>query len=192
MQAKAISLFILACAGVTGCSVLSPYDQTFMCESSADYGHCQSVDEAYIEALGDGPATSAGPAPGPAPRVLTETGRPQGSGRPENRPSGNIAHKSPDNTGVDAPAEAPLDVARERYRARQYSELAGLIEAPVTPVLAPTDVLRTLILSYSADNTLYMSRYVFYVAAPPHFVVGDYLEQPPAPAQMIYPNGDGK
>ncbi|MEO8755268.1 MAG: TraV family lipoprotein, partial [Casimicrobiaceae bacterium] len=82
---------------------------------------------------------------------------------------------------------APAD-GDERLREARYRELAGLIENPVTPLVQPPKVLRTLIVSYSAGDALYMPRYVYYIAEDAKFVLGDYLQNSPAERTM-YPNG---
>lgn len=68
------------------------------------------------------------------------------------------------------------------YQNAVYDQLAGLIEEPVTPMIAPATTVRTLILPY-ADNAretrLYMPRFVYSVLAPPKFVLGDYLQAGP-------------
>jgi len=57
-----------------------------------------------------------------------------------------------------------------------FSELAGLIESPDTPVVAPAKVMRVLILPYrsQSNKALYMNRYVYVIADDPAWVLGDY------------------
>ena len=56
-----------------------------------------------------------------------------------------------------------------------YKELTGLIDSPETPVIAPSKVMRVMILPYKNGNTLYMNRYVYFIADEPAWVLGDYL-----------------
>jgi len=58
----------------------------------------------------------------------------------------------------------------------------------VTPLVRPPQVLRTLIVSYTVGESLYMPRYVFYFADEARFVIGDYFESPDV-RPVIYPNG---
>lgn len=79
-----------------------------------------------------------------------------------------------------------------RYKEAEYAELAKLIEEPVTPLVKPPEVLRTLIIGYgTSDKTFYAPRHIFYFASEAGFVLGD---APPLPArdgsQTVFPNGD--
>lgn len=78
-----------------------------------------------------------------------------------------------------------------RYKATEYGELARLIDDPVTPVVAPPKVLRTLIVAYATpERRLYMPRWVYQFVTDGDFVLGDYLnaDQAQGPS-TVYPNG---
>ena len=96
---------------------------------------------------------------------------------------------APESRGGTTPRGKGGHAAQEDYQESQYRAMAGLMDAPVAPVLAPAKVLRTLIVAYEDGHSLFMPRYVFYVVGEPHFVMGDYLSQPPAGSPTIYPNG---
>ena len=67
------------------------------------------------------------------------------------------------------------DSAEKQYQKALYKELTGLIDSPETPVIAPSKVMRVMILPYKNGNTLYMNRYVYFIADEPAWVLGDYL-----------------
>ena len=49
------------------------------------------------------------------------------------------------------------------YQESVYKKLAGLIEEPKTPLIAPPKVMRVLLLPYKNDRDLYMYRYAYFV-----------------------------
>ena len=58
--------------------------------------------------------------------------------------------------------ESPT-TARTAYQESVYKKLAGLIEEPKTPLIAPPKVMRVLLLPYKNDRDLYMYRYAYFV-----------------------------
>jgi len=67
----------------------------------------------------------------------------------------------------------PTDPAKEglvptsgekTYQEGVYKKLAGLLEEPKTPLIAPPKVMRVLLLPYKNDRDLYMYRYAYFVA----------------------------
>jgi conjugal transfer pilus assembly protein TraV len=156
-------------SGLSACS-LNPYHSQFMCAASANHGKCESVDQAYGEALG---------------RADTPTAKPGADGAPP------AANKALGKSKASQPPTPMVEVSEEtRYREAQYRKLAALVEEPVTPIVEPAKTMRTLILSYPAGDALYMPRYVFWIAEPPKFVIGDYLDPlSTADAKTIFPTG---
>ena len=74
------------------------------------------------------------------------------------------------------------------YRDSVYRELQGLIDQPVTPMLKPSQAVRTLILPYAdrqRPDRLYMPRYVYSILDKPQWVVGGYLVEPVAPSSQV-------
>lgn len=166
---------LVGAAALTGCRVLVPYDSEFACAKSHDYGKCMDVQSAYDEARTTEGTTQRTPARGGQLE--------SGARRTPAAPSGTAELRGELIREVLAPTDSG-----ERLREARYRELAGLIENPVTPVVQPPRVLRTLIVSYSASDALYMPRYVYYIAEDAKFVLGDYLQDSPAERTM-YPNG---
>ena len=50
------------------------------------------------------------------------------------------------------------------YQESVYKKLAGLLDEPKTPLIAPPKVMRILLLPYKNDRDLYMLRYAYFVA----------------------------
>jgi conjugal transfer pilus assembly protein TraV len=51
-----------------------------------------------------------------------------------------------------------------------------MLKAPNTPLIAPPQVMRVLVLPYKGDmNELYMMRYIYLLIDDPKWVVGNYL-----------------
>lgn len=77
---------------------------------------------------------------------------------------------------------------RSQYKASEYRELKSLVEMPITPVVAPPRVLRTLITGYSTETSLFSPRYIHYFASEPKFVIGDEMGVTKK-QKRLYPNG---
>lgn len=175
---------ILTIAGfLAGCKALVPYDSKFACEGTQDFGRCMDVQTAYEDALGTASETQRRDKSGksaPHWEYRTPRGASQGAGTStlQRRKAPGAAHTK---TVLIAANSGDL------YRESRYRELAGLIEDTVTPIVQPPKVLRTLIVSYSAGDSLYMPRYVYFLADEAKFVLGDYLKGDPTP-KVVYPN----
>lgn len=141
-------------ASLSGCALFNPYDSEFMCSATDDYGRCVDVDDAYAEAI-------------------------EGRKTPPKRKG-----KAPvdDDTGQASDQLRRTDETRaySAYKDSEYREMRKLLDQPVTPLVKPPKVLRTLITAYpSNERTLYTPRYVFYFADEGQFVIGDYLNAAP-------------
>ena len=150
---------------VAGCSTLNPYHSESMCAATENHGKCESVNAAYTEALDK------------------KTARKPGATKPD-APSSSKAASSADPALIKT---AQLS-GEERYHEAEYRKLAALVEEPVMPIVQQPTVLRTLILSYPAGDSLYMPRFVMYFADAPKFVIGEYLN-PLSTPKTVYPNG---
>lgn len=156
---------------LSGCSIFAPYDSEFQCERSRDYGKCTDVAGAYSDALGG------------------EMG-----GHPMEEPDS--AKKKKKKGEAEEPIRTREDdqLAQQsfnRYKSAEYGEMANLIEKPVTPVVAPPKVLRSLVVAYATpEKTLYLPRYVYFFVSEGSFVMGDYLNvEKPDAGGVMYPNG---
>ncbi len=62
------------------------------------------------------------------------------------------------------PANSLIPTSGERaYQESVYKKLAGLLDEPKTPLIAPPKVMRVLLLPYKNDRDLYMYRYAYFV-----------------------------
>ncbi|QUT07679.1 TraV family lipoprotein [Sphingobium phenoxybenzoativorans] len=145
-------------------SLMSPYSEKFSCKNS-DHGQCIHPEKAYEDAV-------AGRSPRSDPAVTRDKKLLRGSNA----------------TAADATTAATHGKAYGTYRDSVYRELQGLIDQPVTPMLKPSQAVRTLILPYAdrqRPDRLYMPRYVYSILERPSWVVGGYLVEPVLPASQL-------
>jgi hypothetical protein len=162
MNIRIVSMVVI----VSALGACTPYHSNYMCARSTDYGKCSDVRGAYDNALQASPPERA------------QRGEP-------------VKARSTRKDKKALPNPAAMDVvqARDLYRAREYQQLAELLEQPVVPLVKAPTALRTLVLSYSTGKTLYMPRYVYYLDNEATFVLGDYLNPRDGGGQMMFPNG---
>ena len=72
-------------------------------------------------------------------------------------PAGQIAANGP-GQGGGLPTNG-----EKAYQEGVYKKLAGLLDEPKTPLIAPPKVMRVLLLPYKNDKDLYMYRYAYFV-----------------------------
>lgn len=170
-------MLILAAAilPLSGCatlgSVMSPYSEKFSCKNS-DHGQCIHPEKAYADAV-------AGRTPRSDPAVTRDKKLLRG---------GEAAQPDGAQPGISAPRGKAMPGAYAGYRDSVYRELQGLIDQPVTPMLKPSQAVRTLILPYAdrqRPDRLYMPRYVYSILERPSWVVGGYLVEPISPASQL-------
>lgn len=162
---KILFVFLLAAAGCT------PYNSTYMCEASRDYGKCSDVRGAYDAALG--------------------TARPERINHEAEQSKGRKKDKKEKRREL-SPVAMSVAQAQDMYRAREYQQLAALIDQPTVPLVKMPTALRTLVVSYSTGKTLFMPRYIYFLDDEANFVFGDYLTPRDAGGPMIFPNGGGQ
>lgn len=64
--------------------------------------------------------------------------------------------------------------AEEAWRKEAYAALAGMLQKPKAPLVAPPKVMRVLLLPYRADDgELYMARYAYFIVDEARFVLGE-------------------
>lgn len=152
---------VLSLGLVAGCttigSAMSPYSEKFSCKNP-DHGQCIHPEEAYNQAVAGGKIRSD-PAVTNDKDLLKQQHRMAGS-----KSGGAVRIAANDSYSS--------------YRNSVYTEMRGLLDAPVTPMLRQPQTVRTLVMPYasaSRPDVLYMPRYVFSVLSGPMWVVGDYL-----------------
>ena len=145
--------------GLSGCAsignLMNPYESTFSCQGSSDKGQCGSVQSAYAASL-DGSVKAE-------PIVDKD--------------------KNKDKDKKDGEEVKTLSISDQydlSYRTATLSKLNKLVEAPITPVVAPPTVMRVLMYSYSDDeDVLNMNRFSYIMLDKPRWVVGDGVEVSP-------------
>lgn len=185
----ALGLTLVGASMLAGCRTLAPYESRFMCEGSEDFGQCMNVQRAYDTAV-QGEAANGAPR---APLWEYTPSRDRRARKPATPDAREL--RAPESAQplriVDASVQRTAFTPREGadlYREMQYREMAGLIEAPVTPLVKAPTVLRTLVVSYTAERTLFMPRYVYYFADEARFVMGETLNAAGS-LRTVYPNG---
>lgn len=142
------AVLFTATAFGAGCSTLGIYDNEFTCPSSYN-GRCISLPGAHELAL-------------------------QGNDQPENV---SVA-KSLNTTDLD---ETTATLNREEsahasYKESLFKRFDTLLKEPATPVVAPPQTMRILLLPYKGDsNELYMLRYAYFFVDEPRWLLGDSL-----------------
>lgn len=131
-------------ATLTGCSA-GVYSSEFTCPTSYN-GRCISLPTAYD---------------------LARSGKDMPPGHEEKNddlPKVPIA-------GSDLP---PVESAHLSYKESLFKKFDSLLQEPTTPVVAPPQVMRVLLLPYKGEaNELYMLRYVYFFVDEPKWILGD-------------------
>jgi conjugal transfer pilus assembly protein TraV len=146
--ASGAALLLSGCA--TMGSLMSPYSEKFSCKND-DHGQCIHP-ERPMRTRSPGSRPKSDPAVTNDSKMLRDGNR-SAVVRSSGRTSGAFG-----------------TLSRQRL-----SELKGLIEQPVTPMLKPPRTVRTLILPYAdrqRPDRLYMPRYVYSLMERPQWVVG--------------------
>lgn len=67
-----------------------------------------------------------------------------------------------------------VSLTEASYQSALYEKLTGLLREPATPMIAPPQVMRVLILPYNGEGArLYMPRYVYIIIEEPKWVLGN-------------------
>lgn len=167
----ATALFALSGCATVG-SMMSPYSEKFSCKNS-DHGQCIHPDKAYEDAVAGRPSRSD-------PAITNDKKLLQGHG--------DMANEDGASSRAGGKPMPGANGAFGTYRDSVYRELQGLIDQPVTPMLKPSQAVRTLILPYAdrqRPDRLYMPRYVYSILDKPQWVVGGYLVEPVAPSSQV-------
>ncbi len=144
---KTRSSFLLLAIILCGCStVLNPYQSSFNCPETGK-GKCVSVQQAYSDSLN--------------PLVKPETGAGEGECR---------------ECGKETNTESGSSREESQYRGALFKRLSGLLNEPETPMVAPPQVMRVLLLPYRGDGgELFMPRYAYFFLNRPQWILDGYL-----------------
>lgn len=144
---RILILFIVSLF-LTSCSTLNPYHSHFKCPATYN-GKCVSLQKAYHESK-------------------TNT-----DGKPVNKKD-----KRSKGDKDNLKEENKRKTEDYRYRTELYKEMADLLKQPATPFVAPPKVMRILVLPYTTkDNTLEMSRYIYFFATPPKWILSEEVNK---------------
>jgi len=78
--------------------------------------------------------------------------------------------------GKERQAETVASPEEQGYRAALLSRLTGLLREPETPMVAPPQVMRVLLLPYKGDGgELFMPRYAYFFVDRPSWILDGYL-----------------
>jgi conjugal transfer pilus assembly protein TraV len=175
---QALPVLALAACALQGCatvgSVMSPYPEKFSCKNP-DHGQCIHPEKAYEDAV-------AGRTPRSEAQVTRDKKLLRGVDAAPMDGAQSAGSATPGARGKATPG------AYAGYRDSVYRELQGLIDQPVTPMLKPSQAVRTLILPYAdrqRPDRLYMPRYVYSLLERSSWVVGGYLVEPVSPVSQL-------
>jgi len=165
-------LIIITVLYLWGCgAILNPYKDDFSCPER-DKGKCIKVEGAYKESL----QKKSG-------NILNDK---------ENKMACEKCRKEAKNNNVSedtyctacSTSEAnqsgnnrkTTESSETIYQRAVNKKLATMLKQPNTPLIAPPQVMRVLVLPYKGDmNELYMMRYIYLLIDDPKWVVGNYL-----------------
>lgn len=78
--------------------------------------------------------------------------------------------------GKEAPDDTGASPREKEYRAALLGRLTGLLREPETPMVAPPQVLRVLLMPYKGDGgELFMPRYAYFFVDRPSWILDGYL-----------------
>ena len=149
-----IILFVTASFSA-GCSILGVYDNEFKCPATYN-GRCISMQGAYDLAKKGQDSAEFDPD--------AQAERKDGCGKDGSSCGGKVL----------TPVVTPENTAHTSYKESLFKKFDGLLKEPTTPVVAPPQVMRVLLLPYRSDgNELFMLRYVYFFVDEPRWVLGD-------------------
>jgi conjugal transfer pilus assembly protein TraV len=152
---KFLAIF-LAILGLSGCAskIMNPYSEEFTCPQ-AEKGKCVPIKQAYLESLQS------------SPQDLLFTPTPQVNNQPVNATSFSAQNIFPQEVFIESYG---------KYNEVLIKKLQQMLENPKTPVLAPPQVIRVLILPYAVDkDTFYAERYAYVMVEEPQWVFHNIL-----------------
>jgi conjugal transfer pilus assembly protein TraV len=145
-----ISLLMAVTSLFAGCSVFGIYDSEFACPNTYN-GRCISLDGAH---------------------TLSK----EGKDGPQYDPDVKKKKKSSDDETEAVRQPNAEESAQSQYKESLYKRLDSLVKEPRTPVVAPPQVMRVMLLPYKGDgNELYMLRHVYFFVDEPRWVLGDSI-----------------
>jgi len=177
-------IILLASLSLTGCTaILNPFESEFACPDLPK-GKCISIKGAYNEDLASSSDGSFSP---DETLPATDKNKTRQAAVSESSTGREAAVDKPccsgkPDTNIEKPAIAtpvsPLksEIPLQEYRDASLKKVTKLLRDPVTPVIAPPQVMRVLILPYEDDDgALNLQRFKFIMVDRAKWVLGDYL-----------------
>jgi len=141
---KRVLMLFIVFIFLTGCSVLNPYHSQFSCPDTYN-GKCVPLKQAYEESK--------------------KNVEPGNESEKKDKKSDSSKNETKEGLKKD-------NKEKYTYRTELYKEISNILKQPSTPFVVPPKVMRVLILPYTTkSNTLEMSRYVYFFATPPRWVL---------------------
>ena len=165
-------LIIIAMLCLWGCgAILNPYKDDFSCPDY-DKGKCIKVEGAYKESLQKKKNST-----------LTEKENKAACEKCwQEAKNNNVSEDtyctacSTSETKEPENKRRTTESAETMYQKAVNKKLALMLREPNTPLIAPPQVMRVLVLPYKGDlNELYMMRYIYLLIDDPQWVMGNYL-----------------
>jgi len=179
-------LIVPGLALLAGCSgFLNPYEENFACPYLEE-GACQSATTAYQNSLHEdqgspgprkGDSKSSSEIVGYLPRVTRQ--RTEASPYSSMRSSVRLIRYEPVKRQETGSGD-PLRDAKETYQTLTYKRLNSLIGQPETPMIAPPEVIRVLLLPRvdgDDKNQITMARFRYLIVKPSRWVLKDPFEE---------------
>jgi len=165
-------LIIIALLCLCGCgAALNPYHEDFSCPDY-DQGNCINVEGAYKESLQKKKKDTFTEKENQAACERCRRDARENSLPEETyctacfvQETSGSAHK-----GLTPPC------ADTEYQKAVHQKIAAMLKEPNTPLVAPPQVMRILVLPYKGDQSeLYMMRYIYLLVDESQWVMGRYL-----------------
>ncbi|OGH01698.1 MAG: hypothetical protein A2600_09850 [Candidatus Lambdaproteobacteria bacterium RIFOXYD1_FULL_56_27] len=155
--------------------MLNPYDEEFSCPYT-DKGACQSATQAYETSLQENSGSGAPKASGGSKLVSRKKPTFASPFGPSSA-SARILGLEPVNSGQ---ARDLADEAKQTFKTLSYNKLNRLLKDPQTPLIAPQEVIRVLLLPRvegEEEEVITMSRFAYLIVRPSRWVLQDPFVQ---------------
>jgi len=165
-------LIIITMLCLWGCgAILNPYKDDFSCPDQ-DKGKCIKVEGAYKESLQKKKINTLNEKEN---KAACEKCRKEAKNNNVSEDTYCTAC-STSETDKSGNNRRPTESSETMYQRAVNKKLATMLKARNTPLIAPPQVMRVLVLPYRGDmNELYMMRYIYLLIDDSKWVVGNYL-----------------
>jgi len=165
-------LIIITVLYLWGCgAILNPYKDNFSCPDQ-DKGKCIKVEGAYKESLQKKKTSTLNEKEN---KAACEKCRKEAKNNNVSEDTYCTAC-STSETDKSGNNRRPTESSETMYQRAVNKKLATMLKARNTPLIAPPQVMRVLVLPYRGDmNELYMMRYIYLLIDDSKWVVGNYL-----------------